>query len=117
MKVVYIAHPIGGNVKENLEKVRHIVRKINLERSDVVPFAPYWLDCHALNDDIPSERERGIKNDKYLLESGIVDELWLYGNKISNGMQNEINIALIEQIEIIPMTKETSFYYKKMFHK
>ena len=64
MKIVYIAHPIGGDVENNLEKVRQIVRKLNLERQDIVPFAPYWLDCHALDDNNPQERERGIKNDK-----------------------------------------------------
>lgn len=30
MKVVYIAHPIGGNIQENLEKIKQIVRQINL---------------------------------------------------------------------------------------
>lgn len=56
MKIVYIAHPISGNIKSNLESIRQIVREINLYNDDVVPFAPYWLDCHALNDDTPARK-------------------------------------------------------------
>jgi hypothetical protein len=40
MKIVYIAHPISGDIKGNLEKIRLIVRGLNLENIDIVPFAP-----------------------------------------------------------------------------
>ena len=117
MKVAYIAHPIGNDVKGNLEKIKNISREINLNEPDTIPFAPYFLDCHALDDSNPKERARGIKNNKHILESGFVDELRLYGNKISKGMRDEINIALIEQIEIVPMTNETheAFHFKKHY--
>lgn len=104
MRVAYIAHPIGGNVSENLKKITEIGRKINLEEPEVIPFAPYFFDCHCLNDDDPDERERGIKNDKHLLLSGIVDEVRLYGSKISKGMWNEILLARENNIPIIPAT-------------
>lgn len=106
MKIVYIAHPISGDIKGNLEKIRLIVRKINLERDDVVPFAPYWLDCHALNDDVPEERARGIKNDIELFR--VVDEVWLFGDRISSGMSAEINLAIKKRIGVVPQTPETS---------
>jgi hypothetical protein len=112
MKVAYIAHKISGDVKGNLEKIKNIARQINLEEPDVVPFAPYYLDCHALNDSKPEERARGIKNGVHLLESGIVDELRLYGDNISKGMQKEINIALIEQIEIVPMSHAAKQFFQ-----
>lgn len=111
MKTAYIAHPISSDVKGNLEKVAQIAREINLNEQDVIPFAPYFLDCHALDDSNPEERKRGIKNDNYFLENGFVDELRLYGDKVSSGMIDEINIALIEQIEIVPMTKATKEWY------
>lgn len=113
MKIAYIAHPIGGNVKANLAKVRKIARHINMNEPDTLPFAPYYLDCVCLDDSDPGERSRGIKNDTYLLESGLVDELRLYGDRISNGMYDEILIALRENIPIIPMTPET----KKEFNQ
>lgn len=104
MKVVYIAHPISGDIKDNLESIRKIVREINLSRNDIVPFAPYWLDCHALDDSVISERERGIKNDIELFNRGFIDEVWLFGNKISNGMQAEIELAKKLGIPVIDFT-------------
>ena len=105
MKIVFIAHPISGDIKGNLEKVIKIVRQLNIERDDIIPFAPYWVDCHALNDDVPEERERGIKNDTEFFKRGVIDELWLYGDRISNGMQAEINLATKLNIPIISKSK------------
>ena len=110
-KIVYIAHPIGGAVQENLESIRKIVREINLTMPDVTPFAPYWLDCHALDDNIPAERERGIENDVELLSRGFVDEIWLFGNRISAGMRAEILLCNKLGIACIAKTPET---YKEL---
>lgn len=114
MKVAYIAHPIGGSVKKNLKKIIKIAKEININEPEVVPFAPYYLDCLCMDDDNPEERKRGIKNNIYLLETGIVDELRLYGNRISKGMHEEILIALREHIEIKCMTSETKKAYIKL---
>jgi hypothetical protein len=92
-KIVYIAHPISGSIKENLESIRKIVRKLNLTRPDVVPFAPYWLDCHAMDDNDPEERARGIENDIELFNRKFIDEVWLFGGRISHGMAEEIALA------------------------
>ena len=113
LKVAYIAHPIGGDVKNNLEKVKQIARKINLEEPDIIPFAPYYLDCHCLDDSNPKERSRGMENSLNLLEMGIVDELRLYGDRITTGMGNEIIIAKIHLIKIIPMTEETEIQFTR----
>lgn len=93
MRICYIAHPIGGNVQENLADLRRIIRKINLSFDDVVPFVPYYADVVSLNDDVPAERARGIKNDHAVLETGIVREIWLTGPHISNGMKAENELA------------------------
>lgn len=104
MKIVYIAHPISGNVKENLKKIVEIGRKINLNEPDTIPFAHYYFDCHCLNDDIPAERDRGIKNDIELLKRGFIDEMRLYGNRISEGMKHEIELAHKLGIPVIDKT-------------
>lgn len=93
MKIVYIAHPISGDIEGNLADLRRIVRKINMEFPDVVPFVPYYADIVSLDDNIPEERERGIKNDIAILKSGCVDEVWLTGERISNGMAAEKDLA------------------------
>ena len=103
MKVVYIAHPIGGDIKKNLEEVRQIGRKINIEEPNVIPFAHYFFDCYSLDDNVPEERERGIKNDIALFKMGFIDELRLYGNRISSGMKAEMELAKMLNIPIVDM--------------
>lgn len=94
MKICYIAHPIGGDIENNLADLRRIVRKINLDAGiDIVPFVPYYADIVSMDDNIPSERQRGINNDTAILESGIVDQLWLTGPRLSAGMKAEKEIA------------------------
>ena len=93
MIIAYIAHPIGGDVEGNLAEVCKIVRKINLEYDDVVPFVPYYCDVVSLDDSNLEERSRGIKNNHTILNSGMVDELWVYGTKISSGVAGEISLA------------------------
>lgn len=105
LKVVYIAHPISGDIPGNLEKIKGIVRELNLTRDDIVPFAPYWLDCHALDDTIPEERARGIKNDTELLNRGFIDEIWLFGHTISKGMEAEIRLAFKLGITVVATTE------------
>lgn len=107
-KIVFIAHPISGDIQGNLAKVREIGREINL-KEDVIPFAPYYFDCNCLRDDIPEERERGIKNSSQLLR--FADELRLYGDRISQGMKKEIDIAHRLGITVKPMTRQTKYQY------
>jgi len=116
MKIVYIAHPIGGDVEGNLKKIADIAQDINLNEQDVVPFTPYYLDCHCLTDSNPEERARGIKNDTALLKRGFVDEMRLYGSTISKGMYAEVLLARELNIRIVFMTTETEKSYFDIFH-
>lgn len=100
-KVIYIAHPISGDIKENLHSIRKIVRHLNLSKTDIVPFVPYYVDVVSLDDNNPVERERGIQNDIALFERGVIDEVHLYGDKISDGMQQEILLARRLNIPVI----------------
>jgi hypothetical protein len=115
MKISYIAHPVSGNIEYNLQEIKNIVRKINLTEPETVPFVPYYIDLIALNDNNPKERERGIKNDIAILKSGMVDEIRLYGSRISNGMFEEIKLAVELKIPVVPKTKETKIEFKKLF--
>jgi hypothetical protein len=110
MKIVYIAHPISGDISANLEKIRVIVREINLTQPDILPFAHYFVDCHALNDNVPAERAKGIENDKEFLRAGFIDEIWLYGDKISTGMVHEISLAVELGILVVSKSKGTSSF-------
>lgn len=113
MKIVYIAHPVSGDVRGNIEKIIAIAKDINKSYREVVPFVPYLVDLFALDDSVPAERARGIKNDIAIFNKGIIDELWLFGDRISNGMAAEIQLANDLSIPVFPMTAETKEQYEK----
>lgn len=98
--IIYIAHPIANDVKENIKSVLSIVRQLSLE-NDVIPFAPYIVDVQALDDINPEERAIGFEHNKAIFQSGIIDEIWLYGGRISNGMKTEIEWAKELNIKVV----------------
>lgn len=108
MKIAYIAHPVSGDVTKNIEAIIGIVRDINLTEPETVPFCPYLGDLYALDDNDPNERARGIKNDVHLLKAGFIDEVRLYGDRISNGMQHEIELAESLGIAVVSRSKGTT---------
>jgi hypothetical protein len=108
MVISYICHPISGDIPGNIEKLIKIARKINLEEQEVIAFVPYFMDLHCLDDQIPEERARGIKNDTELIRRQFVDEVRLYGPGISSGMWHEIRLARELGIRIRPMSKGTT---------
>lgn len=100
-KIIYIAHPISGDILDNLTSIRKIVRHLNLSRNDIVPFVPYYVDVVSLDDNNPFERSRGFENNTALFEAGIIDELWLCGPRLSAGMKHEIELAKANGIPVI----------------
>lgn len=100
------------SVEDNLASIRKIVREINLTEPDICPLVPYYSDVVSMDDSIPSERERGIKNNMAIFKNGVIHELWLYGPRISSGMAGEIEIAKEMGIKIVPKSKEIIELYK-----
>ena len=98
-KIIYIAHPISGDVDANVKSVLDIVKALNMSGLPIVPFAPYIVDVLALDDNIPEQRARGFENNKQLFN--FIDEVWLYGGRISSGMQTEIDWAKELNIPVI----------------
>ena len=107
MRIIYIAHPIGGDVENNLASLRRIIRSINANEPHTVPFCPYYADVVSLNDNDPAQRARGLRNDMAILSRvGMVDELRLYGDTISEGMRQEIDQAYYMGIPIVCSSPE-----------
>lgn len=98
MKIVYIAHPISGDVEGNILKVLSICKKYHTAK--VLPFAPYIVPLQYLDDKKKEERERGIKANIELFERGLIDELWVFG-KPTSGMKEEIELAQRLKIPIV----------------
>ena len=106
MKITYIAHPIGGDVAGNLKKIDAIIRQINLEEPDVVPFVPYYSDvAGAMDDSVLVERARGIKNNEEYFRRRTMDEMRVYGDRISAGVAGEIDLCNKYGIPVVPMNK------------
>lgn len=112
MKIVYIAHPISGDIDANLADIARIIRIININAEEnplfieVVPCAPYYADCIALDDNKEYERRKGIFNGQTLILSGVFDELWLTGDKISLGMQEEVKLFMAMGRTIVDYTNK-----------
>lgn len=113
MRVVYIAHPISGHIENNLKSVAGIARYITITEADTIPFAPYYFSCKFLRDDDSKERQIGIRNNEHFFKLGIIDELRLYGDRISNGMWAEIKLANELGIKIKCMNVEIEEDYKR----
>ena len=84
-KKVYICSPLGGNVKENIQKVILYTRyALKCGTAPVVPhFYALCLDDYNLE-----ERNIGLSAGKSLL--WFCDELWVFGDDITEGMKSEI---------------------------
>lgn len=105
-KIVYIAHPIGGDVKGNLMEVSRIYNFLSIE-DKVVPFVPYYVTVLSLDDDIPDLRAIGFSHNEAIFRSGIVDEVWLFGKRISEGMRIEIGWAKELGIDVVSKSEGT----------
>ena len=99
-KLIYIAHPVGGNIKENIKKILQICHNIHRENNGVIPFAPYIVALYYLNDDIIEERKLGMLANQEHFKRKTMDEIWLYGDNISKGMEGEIKLAIKHEIPI-----------------
>lgn len=88
-KVVFISHPLRGDLEGNTNKVKEICRE--LINDDIIPLAAHLLFPTFLDDNIQEERETGMKGTLELLSRS--DEVWVYGEKISEGMKKEIELA------------------------
>jgi hypothetical protein len=110
MIIAYIAHPIapheGVTTRDNLIAIKDIVRQVNLKYPDVIPFVPYYADCIALDENIISERERGLRNDEEFFRRRVMDQLWVYGPRVSIGMQHEIITAVKFNIPVFCMNPD-----------
>ncbi len=88
MKKVYICAPLGGNIKGNLEKAKRYTEYAL--RCGAAPVTPHFYAL-CLNDHDPKEREIGRKAGMSLL--WFCDEVWIFGDEITEGMKTEIDFC------------------------
>lgn len=88
MKKVYICAPLGGDVKGNLEKVKRYTRYALL--CGTAPVVPHFFAL-CLNDNDQEEREIGMAAGLGML--WFCDEMWIFGDEITEGMRNELTFC------------------------
>lgn len=94
MKLVYICSPFAGDIENNLWFARAACRYA--ADQGCAPLAVHLLYPQILNDADPVEREAGIQMGLRVLAS--CDELWICGERTSQGMSCEI--AEAQQLSI-----------------
>ena len=88
MNKVYICSPIGGNIKENLQKVKEYTRYALM--CGTAPVVPHFYAL-CLNDNIPKEREIGMAAGLSLL--WFCDEMWIFGDEVTESMKAEMQFC------------------------
>ncbi|MBE6789252.1 MAG: hypothetical protein E7539_06285 [Ruminococcaceae bacterium] len=88
MKKVYICAPLGGDVEGNLERVKRYTRYALM--CGTAPVVPHFYAL-CLDDNDQKEREIGLAAGLGML--WFCDELWVFGQTVTEGMKQEIQFC------------------------
>lgn len=95
MKKVYICAPLGGDVYANLQRAKEYAKyALYCGTTPVVPH--FYALC--LDDNNPHEHEIGLAAGLSLL--WFCDELWVFGDTLTDGMKSEINFGKNLNIQV-----------------
>lgn len=89
MKVVYICSPLRGDIERNILRANRYCRFAVTQAA--VPIAPHIMFTGFLDDTIPEERQTGLALGMELF--GRCDEFWVFGDRLSAGMEAELKAA------------------------
>ena len=87
--IVYICSPYAGEVEKNVEAAQRYSR-FAVDKG-YIPIAPHLLFPQFLNDRNPKERQLGLFFGNALMSK--CSEVWVFGSRISAGMEAEIKRA------------------------
>lgn len=98
--LVYICSPFSGDISGNIERAKKYSRYA--VDSKAVPIAPHLLFPQFMDDD--AERELALFMDMVLL--GKCEELWVFGELVTEGMSAEIAKAKRKNMKIRYFTED-----------
>lgn len=96
MKLIFICSPFSGEIETNTLRASRYCRFAYIKGN--VPYAPHLHNPQFLDENIPEEREKGIKLGLEMLKH--CDELWCFGGTLTEGMEVELNFAFHNAIPI-----------------
>ena len=85
MKIVFVCSPFQGK-QENIDKAKQYCKYV-LERG-YIPLAPHVYFSQFMDDRNPEDRRKALEMNKRLME--FCDELWVFGDEMTEGMKEEI---------------------------
>ena len=100
--LVYICSPFSGKVKKNKKNARKYCR-FALEQH-TIPFAPHLLFPQFMDDNSSEERQLAMFMNMIML--GHCEEIWVFGDRISAGMKQEIHKAERKRMKIRYFTED-----------
>lgn len=98
--LVYICSPFSGDISGNIDRARKYSRFA--VDNQAIPLAPHLLFPQFMDD--AAERELAMFMDLVLL--GRCEELWVFGENISEGMSAEIGKAKRRNMKIRYFTED-----------
>ena len=93
VKKIYVCSRLAGDIENNIEKAKGYARFV-VKEYGAIPIAPHIYFTQFLDDNLPEDRAFGTMAGLMLLSD--CDELWYFGDSVSQGMVREI-IAAKEQ--------------------
>ncbi len=111
MRCIFVAHPVSGDVKGNLEKVAKICEEIY--REGHLPIFPSHTWRAYFENDPAAALYAWQVNQEYF-KRGMVDEMRFYGDRMSDGMRGEADLASNFDIELVGMTEATRAALEEM---
>ena len=98
--LVYICSPFSGDISGNIERAKKYSRYT--VDSKAIPIAPHLLFPQFMDDD--AERELALFMDMVLLSK--CEELWVFGETVTEGMSAEIAKAKRKNMKIRYFTED-----------
>lgn len=95
MRVAYVCAPLAGDLKKNISNAKKF-GKFLFDRG-MAPVIPH-IYAEILDDKEPYDRELGMNADRSLLFK--CDEMWVFGDKFTKGMKEEIHFAKMINMKI-----------------
>ena len=97
MKKIYVCSRLAGDIENNIEKAKGYARFVAKE-CGAVPIAPHIYFAQFLDDNLHEDRAFGTMAGLMLLFD--CDELWYFGDSVSQGMVREIIAAKEQSIPV-----------------
>lgn len=95
-KLIYIASPLKGDIERNIRRAIGYCRYVYAQGG--IPLAPHVIFTQFLDDGISADHEAGRAMGLTLLAK--CQELWAFGEPLSEGMKAEIAAAEAKGIKV-----------------